>query len=632
MIAVLTQKRTQKENEIQILQSKNHDRSFDQSELDRLNFEYMTVQKQIEHHQSLLNEGLELIQKEMNEAIAKSGMLLSNEKTQKISTITDDASKKLEEVNSQIRILSDSLLEAERKYDTTALLKDHNAFRNEKQKEITTVNQEISLLDVEFSTSKLESESKDRSRIIEKNIQDLKDKATKIKDSATAIKSAISEREAVIRDDEDKLNQEVPVCSKCFRPFSSASDSDIIKNSIEKHRKEIAELTSKINEYKSQIEILKEQYESATETKNKSESDYQDKIKEKLAKKKEKTEFLIRKRDLIQEEISDHKSKVDAETKNILAMKETKTSDLKAKKSLYESSAGSIRTSKDLEITQIEHNYLKELNSCKIEHIKKYGITQDEIRKKFDLQKSEFILVEQRTALEIKRIEAIKKEVDTTTESIQSLSADLKSINQRLTECKLFTFDDVQIIKLDNEIDSLEKKMLKLNGEIIECQRHKTILEFWKEAFSDTGIKSMLIDMAIPHMNESVSKALDVVAPGVFTVSFDTLKITKSGDVRDKFNVNVLHNIKGTDSHKMLSGGEKRLVDLCCMEAIRSLSEKLYGKRIHNIFYDEVLDSLDDDSCQIFGQASKALAVGKNITLIAHRATENIEPDRIFNF
>ena len=100
---------------------------------------------------------------------------------------------------------------------------------------------------------------------------------------------------------------------------------------------------------------------------------------------------------------------------------------------------------------------------------------------------------------------------------------------------------------------------------------------------------------------------------------FDTLKTNKSGDIKDKFNIHILPNIKGTDSHKMLSGGEKRLIDLCCMEALRSLSEKLYGKRFHNIFYDEVLDSLDDDNCEAFSQASKMFSHDKNITLITHK-------------
>ena len=139
-------------------------------------------------------------------------------------------------------------------------------------------------------------------------------------------------------------------------------------------------------------------------------------------------------------------------------------------------------------------------------------------------------------------------------------------------------------------------------------------------------------DMAIPHMNESVSKSLDKMAPGIFTVSFDTLKETKAGDIRDKFSVNVLHNIKGTDSHKLLSGGEKRIVDLACMDALRSLVERLYGKRIHNIFYDEVLDSLDDDNRQIFCQNLKLISEDKNVTLITHSAAEHMEPDRIFKF
>jgi DNA repair exonuclease SbcCD ATPase subunit len=628
----LSDKRIKKENEIQILQDKKEELSFDQNSLDLLKVELRTIESKLRDlKQSIDKEKLSL-DSTLAAEIKNESLKIEVEKTNKITDLTTTANNAISGLNSDLAILLSKLTEVERKYDTSSLLKDHNDFRFEKQKEIIEVDKLISLLDDEFSTTSIESESKARINVIEKNIQDIRDKANKIKELAVSIKTKITEKENAIKEDEQKLNQEVSICSKCLRPFGSAEDSKAIRDFIEQNKNDSSTLNSELSTFKSQLDVLKNDYEETVKLKNKTESDYQDKIQDRKNKKKERSDGLIRKRNLIQEEISAHKSEIDVKIQELLKKKEHESSELKVNKVSIELDISKIKDQLKTDKGNVEYSFSIDLDKCKIEHIKKYDVLRDEINSKFKLQEINFTSEVIRLTSEIEKFEKIKKEIEKLTTSIQLLSAEINSYNNQLAKCKEFSFDDSQITQLTNEIAENEKKIVELNIKKTNYQREQLILEFWKEAFSDTGIKSMLIDMAIPHMNESVSKALEIVAPGVFTVSFDTLKMTKSGDIRDKFNVNVLHNIKGTDSHKMLSGGEKRLVDLCCMEALRSLSEKLYGKRIHNIFYDEVLDSLDDDSCQIFGQASKALANGKNITLIAHRATENIEPDRTFNF
>jgi hypothetical protein len=281
-------------------------------------------------------------------------------------------------------------------------------------------------------------------------------------------------------------------------------------------------------------------------------------------------------------------------------------------------------------LRDIETKYTKDVDSLTQEHIKRYDILRENCKLDFNNQRATLNSQIEAINAELKTFDTRRKEFLAINESIQILNIELKVCAERIIECQNFRYDDTQIQKLIFDISDNEVTLKKFEDLKKGIQKEIKILEFWKEAFSDTGIKSMLIDMAIPFMNQSVAEALDKVAPGVFTVSFDTLKMTKSGDIKDKFNVNVLHNIKGTDSHKMLSGGEKRLVDLCCMEALRSLAERLYDKKFHNTFLDEVLDSLDDDSCSAFGQALKLLSAGKNITLIAHKAAENVEPDRVF--
>jgi DNA repair exonuclease SbcCD ATPase subunit len=314
----------------------------------------------------------------------------------------------------------------------------------------------------------------------------------------------------------------------------------------------------------------------------------------------------------------------------MLTKKVAATTELKKKQAFIENQISATDKILEGKLNTIEHNYTKDVESITREHIKKYDVLREQCKLNFDNQKTTLRSQIETINTELETLDICRQELDKINKSIQTLNVELKICMERIIECRNFTYDDTQIQKLNSDISDNETTLKRFIDKKKEIQREIKIVEFWKESFSDTGIKSMLIDMAIPHMNESVAAALEKIVPGMFTVSFDTLKMTKSGDVRDKFNVNILHNIKGTNSHKKLSGGEKRLVDLCCMEALNSLAERLYDKKIHNVFYDEVLDSLDDDSCQAFGQASRILATGKNITLIAHKVAENVEPDRVF--
>ena len=139
----------------------------------------------------------------------------------------------------------------------------------------------------------------------------------------------------------------------------------------------------------------------------------------------------------------------------------------------------------------------------------------------------------------------------------------------------------------------------------------------------------MLIDDSIPFLNKIMREELEKVAPGKYLFHFDTLSTTKGGEVRDKISVNVLNLENGADRYCMLSGGEKRQIDVCCMKSLRALTEDLYQKRINVTFLDEILDSLDEDNTSLFCQNLKLLSKGQNITLITHSLANSSECDRV---
>jgi DNA repair exonuclease SbcCD ATPase subunit len=115
-------------------------------------------------------------------------------------------------------------------------------------------------------------------------------------------------------------------------------------------------------------------------------------------------------------------------------------------------------------------------------------------------------------------------------------------------------------------------------------------LDFWVRGFGDRGLLSFLLDQALPDLEERANHYLGVLSDGDIQVRFDTESSLKSGEVRDKFAIDLL--IEGIPGVRPSAGQLKKLtlaVDLALMD--------LVGRRdranVDLLLLDEVLDGLD---------------------------------------
>ncbi len=249
---------------------------------------------------------------------------------------------------------------------------------------------------------------------------------------------------------------------------------------------------------------------------------------------------------------------------------------------------------------------------------------------KYDTKEKELKSNLEKVATLMGQLEISKQHLEEHKNEINSLEDAIESKEDQIEAYEQDEYDTAAIDTIKEEIVEQEKNKKTGQTQLDDTNRKIEIDTFWKEAFSDKGIKAMLIDSAIPFLNTKVREELETIVPGKFIVSFDTLSTTKAGDMREKFSVNVLNTENGADSHKLLSGGEKRVIDVCIMMALRSLSESLCGKTINLILLDEVLDSLDVDNASTFCRVLKKLSGNKSINLITHEMKVDMECDNIY--
>lgn len=251
------------------------------------------------------------------------------------------------------------------------------------------------------------------------------------------------------------------------------------------------------------------------------------------------------------------------------------------------------------------------------------------IEKKY-LEKLTVINNEQQQLLKKgKQSESLAKDIDETEMTIATLE---KTIIQKQHELKTkrdLEYDKTQLSSYEKKKRDLAIGMDVLKKNFADTQDEITINQFWKSAFSSTGIPSMLIDEAIPFMNKQVSHYLDKLTNGRYIVSFDTLAETKGGDFRDKISVNVLDTYTRASSRIQLSGGQTRIIDIATILTLGDLQSNIQEITFNILLFDEIFDSLDEENIGFVSKVLSNMKVGKSIYLISHRHEDQLEADNV---
>ena len=143
---------------------------------------------------------------------------------------------------------------------------------------------------------------------------------------------------------------------------------------------------------------------------------------------------------------------------------------------------------------------------------------------------------------------------------------------------------------------------------------------FWEEAFSNTGIKSLLLDNIVPYLSERTNYYLQHLTNGEIKVVFATEKELSSGkETKDKLDIQLFKNNKEYSFGKT-SGGERKRIDFAISLALQSLLTTTMN--INVSVFDEVFDSLDETGVStIISLLNDEIANKDSIFVISHNAS-----------
>jgi DNA repair exonuclease SbcCD ATPase subunit len=252
-------------------------------------------------------------------------------------------------------------------------------------------------------------------------------------------------------------------------------------------------------------------------------------------------------------------------------------------------------------------------------------------------------------------IDAVNSEKQVLTDQVSDIQATLKASRAKVSEIRsqiqqlnedrianqrkdmLTKSVDAAFAEIENAKSAVEKQIaerqkvsqakIRYADEIIgiEARRQDLVeitekMEFWKKAFSPTGIKSLLLDRFCNEFNQMANEYMSTISNGSMSILIRPTKALKSGEERNKIGIDI--NFDGvTVAYESLSGGEKKRVDIALCLALNkwvAARYRLPSGLLGFIVLDEIFAFLDSLGEEAIGTLLYKEGQSKAVYVISH--------------
>lgn len=509
------------------------------------------------------------------------------------------------EKQSRLKILNDSIKKLKDTHDDQVLIladyEKQDLNTEDTLKQTAQIEKDISLID--SKSISIENDINNKKQIKEEELKSLALKARE--KEIESIQKIIDDITSSYNRDKDKINIEVN---------KSINSKNLLENDIINIEIQIERNREDINE------IIKNVIEPDISTCPTCKQKIGPKVIEDL---KNKVTFTNNKVEELKITILEKKKEIEHYKLCLL----TKSQELEKINQIFLNQSTNAKSYKEDKIQDIQQRLDNAVE--KVEELVKVQLYQNQelyTKKKLQLIKNLEIAKEKLT----KQKKLVQKKTETEN-SLRSINDSILNTQSLKEEKETETYDDSQLKSYIVRVKSLNIEIKDLENQRNQFDSDIKILEFWKTGCSSSGVPSMLIDEAIPYMNQRVAYYLDQISNGRYMVSFDTMSSIKSGEFRDKISVNMYDNETKANSQLQFSGGQTRIIDISTILTLSDLQARERGISFNILLFDEIMDSLDQDNIGFVSKVLRNIAKEKTICLISHTQTNEIEADITLN-
>lgn len=189
-----------------------------------------------------------------------------------------------------------------------------------------------------------------------------------------------------------------------------------------------------------------------------------------------------------------------------------------------------------------------------------------------EITQEKFNLLHTENSVQYEEIEALDKDINKWT---------VKSTEHR-KELEFSRNEIVKIQKYDKDISSLNTDIEKY--------------EIISKAFSKDGIPQLMIDSALPQLQDILNQLTGLIKK--FDIKISTQQEQKNDTLKETISFIVDDGIKSRDI-KFFSGGEKKLLKSVVRLSLSLFQSQRNGSCYKLLFMDEVFDALDSDNAML---------------------------------
>lgn len=211
---------------------------------------------------------------------------------------------------------------------------------------------------------------------------------------------------------------------------------------------------------------------------------------------------------------------------------------------------------------------------------------------------------ERRTRWEAALLEE-RKEADAARAEIEVLQeqvAEARRREQELRECRTAEQSaQAAVIRAQQKLAALEaarQRKAELEKRRDEQKNEQALYEQLRDAFGKNGVPAMIIEAAIPELEDAANQLLARMTGGRMHVRFDTQREKKSGSGAIETLDILISDELGTRSYELYSGGEAFRVNFAIRIALSQMLARRAGAQLRTLFIDEGFGTQDDEGCQ----------------------------------
>ncbi|MFC1651673.1 AAA family ATPase [Patescibacteria group bacterium] len=207
--------------------------------------------------------------------------------------------------------------------------------------------------------------------------------------------------------------------------------------------------------------------------------------------------------------------------------------------------------------------------------------TKEEIQKKQDEQ-TKLLKQEEKATFNLKDLDQINNLISDLKNQLDKIDQSLLGLRERLATLK-------EKIK---QTQTIKEGLKKKGDELKELKAETKDFKLLESAFGKDGIQAMIIENAIPEIENEANLILDRMTDGQMKVELETQKEKKTGGIKESLEIKITDKL-GPRAYELFSGGEAFRINFAIRIALSKLLSRRANSKLQFLVIDEGFGTQD---------------------------------------